>query len=465
MYPNLVYLFADQLRYSSCGFAGDAAIFTPHMDRLASEGVSFCNAVSGHPLCAPYRASLFTGKYGSSTGMAISELRMNPNHVCFGHVLQQNGYDTAYIGKWHLWSATPENYGTERDQFVPPGPHRLGFDGYWAAHNSWHEYCRSFYYENDGRRINMHGYEPDVQTDLAVRWIQEGRDPKKPFALFLSYGVPHDPWRWDNVPEEYAARFREVEFPLPPNYADGSAEYWHPKMTPEWWMENVKPNISTWQQIYHAMVANLDWNLGRLIRGLDEAGLGEDTVVVFTSDHGEMFGAHGRIAKNTFYEEASHVPLLVRWPNHTPEGHVSDVCLATPDIMPTVLSMLGLPVPEEVEGQDLSHCALGRPGPEPAAAFMQGLGHTFLWLDGFEWRALRDKRYTYAIMRADRSEYLFDHQADPYQMHNLLDDPTHGARLERLRRLLKSRMDELGDTFEVCTWYRDHWTEERIVKR
>jgi arylsulfatase A-like enzyme len=201
------------------------------MDRLVSEGVSFCNAVSGHPLCAPYRASLFTGKYGSSTGMAISELRMSPNHVCFGHVLQQAGYETAYIGKWHLWGASPENHGTEVDQFVPPGPYRLGFDGYWAATNSWHEYYRSFYYGNGPQRIAMHGYEPDVQTDLAVQWIQEGRDLKKPFALFLSYGPPHDPWRWDNVPAEYAAMFGDVEFPLPPNYADGSAEYWHPKMT------------------------------------------------------------------------------------------------------------------------------------------------------------------------------------------------------------------------------------------
>ena len=105
--------------------------------------------------------------------MVISELRMNPNHVCFGHMLQGGGYDTAYIGKWHLWGASPENYGTEVGQFVPPGPHRLGFDGYWAATNSWHEYYRSFYYGNGPQPVAMHGYEPDVQTDLAIRWMQE----------------------------------------------------------------------------------------------------------------------------------------------------------------------------------------------------------------------------------------------------------------------------------------------------
>jgi len=185
--------------------------------------------------------------------------------------------------------------------------------------------------------------------------------------------------------------------------------------------------------------------------------------VVFTSDHGEMFGAHGRGAKNTFYEEACHVPFLIRWPGHVPGGCVSDACLATPDIMPTVLSLLRLPVPEEVEGQDLSLCALGQPGLEPAVAFMQGLGHTFLWIDGFEWRALRDKRYTYAIMRSDRSEYLFDHQSDPYQMCNLAHAPEHAVTVKYFRSLLEERMRELDDTFEVCTWYRNRWAEGRVI--
>ena len=113
-HPNLVYVFTDQLRYSSCGFAGDARARTPSMDRLVSEGVSFCNAVSGHPLCAPYRASLFTGKYGSSTGMAISELRMNPNHVCFGHVLQQGGYVPMVDGRVRRY-VPYENYRVYRE--------------------------------------------------------------------------------------------------------------------------------------------------------------------------------------------------------------------------------------------------------------------------------------------------------------------------------------------------------------
>jgi arylsulfatase A-like enzyme len=159
------------------------------------------------------------------------------------------------------------------------------------------------------------------------------------------------------------------------------------------------------------------------------------------------------------------VPFLIRWPGHIPANHVSDACLNTPDIMPTLLALIGLPVPAEVEGFDLSHCAQGGDGPEPDAALMQGLGATAIFEDGHEWRALRDKQFTYAVYRADGSELLFDNQADPYQQHNLVDDPAHHARLEKYRDLLRQRMTDLNDTFEACTWYRDHWIEDRIILR
>jgi arylsulfatase A-like enzyme len=185
--------------------------------------------------------------------------------------------------------------------------------------------------------------------------------------------------------------------------------------------------------------------------------------VVFTSDHGELFGAHGRRAKNIFYDEAVRVPLLVRWPGHIPTGCQTDVCLNTPDMMPTLLGLLDLPVPDEVEGMDLSHCALGRDGPEPDAALMQCTGATAAWQDGYEWRALRDKRFTYAVYRLDRQELLFDNQQDPYQMTNLTRDPAYNSTVSHFRELLRTRMSALHDTFETCTWYRDHWTNDRII--
>lgn len=460
--PNLVFVFADQLRYQSCGYAGDERARTPTIDELASEGMNFCNAVSGHPLCAPYRASLFTGKYSTSTGMVINELRMNPGHECLGHVLRKNGYDIAFIGKWHLWANQLGHHHDPKNSFIPPGPYRLGFDGYWAAYNFHHRYFDTYYHANSLERISFKGYEPDNQAQLAIQWMCKLRDPRKPFALFLSLGTPHDPWDSDNVPEEFYRIFEHVLFPHPPNYLsedDPYADAWG-RLTPAY-----RAQLQEWMRFYYAMVTNLDRNVGRILQALGQIDQSRNTIVVFTSDHGEMFGAHGRRAKNIFYEEAIRVPFLVRWPGHIAPGGISDVCLNTPDIMPSLLAMMGLPIPEGVEGTDLSHCACGHAGREPEGAFLQGMGCTADWVDGHEWRGLRDKRYTYAVYRSDHSEMLFDHQADPCQMKNLASDLVHRTTLEHFRETLKTRMKELGDTFESCTWYRDHWTENREILR
>lgn len=128
--PNVVFVIADQLRYQSCGFAGDCRAKTPNMDTLAQQGVVFRNAISGHPVCSAYRASLLTGNYTTSTGMIINELRMNPNHECLAHVLTRNGYETAYVGKWHLWANELGNHGDPKNSFTPPGPYRLGLTGF-----------------------------------------------------------------------------------------------------------------------------------------------------------------------------------------------------------------------------------------------------------------------------------------------------------------------------------------------
>ena len=151
--PNIIYLLADQLRYPSCGYAGDEKADTPNIDRLASEGVNFRQAVSQMPVCSAYRASLFTGKYTTGTGMVINELRMNPNQTCLGHVLTRAGYDTGYIGKWHLYANQLGNHNDPKNSFVPRGPHRLGFDGYWAAYNFHHNYYGSYYHTESPEKI------------------------------------------------------------------------------------------------------------------------------------------------------------------------------------------------------------------------------------------------------------------------------------------------------------------------
>ena len=459
--PNLIYVFADQLRYRSLGYAGDRKAQTPRIDELAAKGVNFCNAVSTMPVCAAHRASLFTGKYPSTTGMVINELRMNPRHRCFAHVLTDSGYETGYIGKWHLWANQAGHHMEAKNSYIPPEmrKYRLGFDGHWAAYNFNHQYYKAFYFKDGPERIWINGYEPDVQTDMAISFLRERARSDRPFALFLSYGTPHDPWRKDNVPESYYRIFEKTEFFLPETWRDAPDPYMDRFTDPVRWLEHTKPSIPEFLRVYYAMGANLDWNIGRLTDALREAGIASNTIIVFSSDHGEMFGAHGRVQKLTFYEEAVRVPFLIRWPAKIPSGLVSDACIGTPDIMPTILGLMDLPIPEEVEGMNLSHLAQGKKGPEPDAALLQGMGHTYLWEDGFEWRGLRDKRYTYAVYRRDGSELLFDNLADPFQTKNMISEPGYRRILEAFRIKLKKRMDELSDTFERCTWYRDHWTD------
>ena len=461
---NLVYVFADQLGTTRCGFAGDEKARTPVLDGLAAQGVDFRQAVSNMPVCAAHRASLLTGKYPTTTGMVINELRMRTDHECFGHVLTRAGYETGYIGKWHLYANELGNHEDPVNSFVPPGPNRLGFDGYWAAYGFHHRYYNA-YFHTDSPEKTSYGqgvYEPDGQTDLAIGFLEKAADSEKPFALFLSYGTPHDPWTAKNVPPTYREMFQDAAFPNPPNYKptnDPYADGWG-RLNPR-----QRKDLPTWRRHYYAMTANLDWNIGRLLAAVEKAGLANDTIFAFSSDHGEMFGAHGRRAKNIFYEEAARVPLLVRWPGRIPAGEVSDAPISTVDIMPTLLSLTGLEIPKDVEGMDLAHCALGKKGPEPDAAFLQNTGACAAWQDGHEWRALRDKRYTYAIYRRDRSELLFDNVADPCQMTNLSADPAHKATMDRFRDMLATRRKSLNDTFEACTWYRDNWTKDRIILR
>ena len=225
--PNLVFVFADQLGLNHCGYAGATKANTPNMDGLASQGVRFGNAVSTMPVCSAYRASLLTGKYPTSTGMVINELRMKTDDVCIGHVLTRAGYRTGYIGKWHLYANELGNHHDPKNSHIPPGPNRLGFDGYWAAYNFHHEYYNAYYHRDSPERISYGPgvYEPDGQTDLAIDFLRRAGRADQPFALFLSYGTPHDPWDRRNVPRRFYDLFRGVGFPPPPNYSQEKDPY------------------------------------------------------------------------------------------------------------------------------------------------------------------------------------------------------------------------------------------------
>lgn len=153
--PNLIYIFADQLRFNSVGYNGDTNAETPNIDAFCKESTNLCQAVSGHPVCAPYRASLFTGKYTTSTGMVINEIRMNTNHHTFADVLNENGYETAYIGKWHMYANEWGNHYDPKNSYIPEGRDRLGFNDYFAAYNFRHEYAvgTAYYHLNSPEKF------------------------------------------------------------------------------------------------------------------------------------------------------------------------------------------------------------------------------------------------------------------------------------------------------------------------
>lgn len=463
MKPNLIYIFADQLRYQSVGYSGDKRAKTPNIDRLCFESTNLCNAVSGHPVCAPYRASLFTGKYTTSTGMVINEVRMNPNHHTFADVLNENNYNTCYIGKWHMYAAELGNHYDPDNSFIPKGRDRLGFDGYFASYNFHHNYygAAAYYHLDSREKIYVDGYEPDVHTDMALQQMEQLSAQDRPFAMFLSLGTPHDPWVPENIPGEVLERFKEVDFELPENYQETNDPY-----ADDWakLSSGDRQELKEWIRVYYAMVSNLDDNIGRIMDKITELGLDDDSIIVFTSDHGEMFGAHGRRAKNIFYEEAVRVPFLIRWKGKLKENETNDVCLNTVDIMPTLLSMMGLPIPEEVEGSDLTEYIKGVKEND-AGALLMGTGATAIFEDGHEWRAWRTKRYTYAQYLINGKELLFDHQKDPLQMKNLASSVEYKDVKQKLRNQMLAKMSEIGDTFEPCSYYQDHWIENRIIKR
>lgn len=463
--PNILILIADQLRYQSIGLTDSRAI-TPNIDRLAKEGMWFQNFVSSTPVCSAFRGSLLTGKYASSTGIVVNELRMSPNHDTFAHILKHAGYRTDHIGKWHIWGNVAGGHRGSKMNFVPPGPYRLGFDDYWAAYNFGHRNFSFSYWKDSPEEFKVEGeFKSAHFTDMAIKRLEEHSQSDDPFAMVLAYSPPHDPFQEENCPPEFYAPFAEMEFPYPETWSETPDPLMDRNTDKIKWLSHWKPNLQDMMRAYYGMTYALDHQIGRILDTLDSTGLADETIVIFTSDHGEMFGAQGRVFKMIFYEESARVPFIIRWPGKIPAGSRSDACMATPDIMPTILGLCRQPIPEGVEGMNLSKVALGKDGPEPAFALLQGMGHTFQWKDGYEWRAIRDKRFTYARYRVNGSELLFDNIHDPHQTENLALISQHKELLSKMRAQMDAKLESISDGFHECSWYRDNWTDNRVIVR
>ena len=463
--PNVIMIIADQLRYESCGYAGDEKAITPNIDQLAGDGMSFDNYVVSTPVCAATRATLWTGKYASTHGMVVNELRLNPNHDSLGHLLTAKGYACDYIGKWHLWANQAGQHKSTASAYCPPGPYRLGFDGFWAAYNFNHGNFNAFYFQDTSERIEIEGWGPQHFTDLAINQIKHHAEAGHPFAMVVSYSPPHDPWTKENAPAWWYDRFQDVKFELPSTWSDVPDKHMDRNTDPQQWLNEWKANLPEYMRVYYAMTAALDEQIGRLLQSLEDQGLADNTIVIFTSDHGEQFGANARVFKMTFFDKSARVPMLMRWPGKIPVGRKSTACISSVDIMPTICGMVGVGYPENIDGIEVSDSTRVDCSCEPDFAFLQGMGHTFQWKDGFEWRAIRDQQFTYARYLIDGEELLFDNRNDPQQSVNLVNDPAFATDLNRLRQWMAEKMLAVHDKFKPCTWYRDNWTNNRVILR
>jgi len=436
--PNVVFVFADQWRAQAVGYAGNDSVQTPNLDRLAAGSVNFSRAVSGCPVCSPYRASFLTGQYPLTHGIFLNDARLSGQATSLAEAFKAAGYDTGYVGKWHL-------DGPDRSGYIPP-ERRQGFD-FWRAWNCSHSYNQSPYYADDSDEIHYwESYDAFAQTDAACDYIRDHAGPDaRPFLFVLSWGPPHAPYA--TAPEQYRQLYNPADVPLPPNVPEDAAETARQELAGYW-----------------AHCTALDACVGQLQQTLRQTHLDENTIFVFTSDHGDMLGSQGHRKKQRPWDESIRVPFLLRWPAGLGERpREASHCIDAPDLLPTLANLAGVDVPETAEGRDLSAAVRGElaVADDEAALLMcvVPFAQYAPQRGGREYRGLRTPRYTY--VRDLRGPWLlYDNETDPYQLENLCGRPETADVQERLDALLQRRLAERGDAFEPAEAYLSRWGYE-----
>lgn len=469
--PNLLIVLVDQMRTMAMGCAGNEQVKTPCLDAFAAQGASMDHAVSAIPVCTPARACLLTGRYPLSHTTLTNNSMLPPDMPSMGKMLKDAGYATGYIGKWHLAGEGyigETSYNGGHVGYIPPGEMRHGFD-YWAVHHCSHKYDRAFYYRDEPEPITIDGWEPDGQTDLAIEFMRRRAtaDTRTPFSLVLSWGPPHTPF---GAPPEFSALYDPAQIRFRGNVEFSERFLRCDNRLPYRDMKEPEAILRHFTAGYWAAISNLDWNFGRILDALDEMGLRDDTVVVFTSDHGEMLGSHGHMHKLQPWDESVRIPFLVRYPGLIPAGLRSNAPFGLPDVLPSLFSLMGIQIPAGVEGCDLSELLLGRDDTGPESAFLVWPCNAVSW--GKKWtdlsegrsalpvgfmrpyRGVRTRTHTYVRDRAG-PWLLYDNEHDPLQQNNLVAGGSTHAVPQELETMLQDWLDRTGDTFEDTAFYRD----------
>lgn len=428
--PNFLFVFTDDQRYDAMGVVqreqGDSARFpwfrTPHMDRLAAEGVRFRNAFVVNSLCAPSRACMLTGRYSHHNGIADNQTPFPTDNVTYASLLREAGYTTGYVGKWHMDGQKGKRPGFDESvSFIGQGKY---VD------------CP---FEVNGQLTPTKGWVDDRSTDFAIDFLKKNQ--AKPFALVVGFKAAHGPF---DPPERARDRFAG-ETPRPaanqdvrPSFREAVA----PPAVPKKKKGTPRPGGNLG---YFRCVSAADDNLGRLMTTLDELGLAEDTVLVFSSDNGFYLGEHGLGDKRSAYEASLRVPLLLRYPRLAKKGKLVDQMVLNIDVASTFLDLAGVSVPKTMQGRSWRPLLLEE---KPDA------WRTAWFYEYFQERAFPGTPTILAV-RTENAKLitypghpdwteLFDLKADPYETANLASDPAH----KDLRQKMEAEFERQKEAVE-----------------
>ena len=421
--PNVLVFFTDQQRWDTSGLHGNPLDLTPNFDRIARRGTHIHNSFTCQPVCGPARSCLQTGLYATQTGCYRNGIGLPTELRTLAHHFGGAGYQTGYIGKWHLY----------QDSHGPvPEEHRGGYD-YWLASNVL-EFTSQAYetvmYDNDNEAVRLPGYRVDAVADATIRYIDAHQD--EPFYLFTSYIEPHHQNDLDDYPPPDGYRERYAGGWIPPDLAalGGSAH----------------------QHLggYYGMVKRLDEAFGRVVDALKSLDLLDNTIVLFTSDHGCHFKTRNSEYKRSCHESSIRVPTALCGPGFEGGGQIQQL-VSLVDLPPTLLDGAGLSVPEEMSGRSILPLTRGETSGWPEEIFVQ-------ISESQVGRAVRTERWKYGVTAPDRNggqhsgadryvdEYLYDMQVDPYELANLVDRESHVEVVASMRERLVRRMVEAGET-------------------
>ncbi|MEO7144531.1 MAG: sulfatase-like hydrolase/transferase [Bryobacteraceae bacterium] len=429
--PNILLVISDQFRADNLGCMGlNPMNLTPNLDRMAGQGVLFRSAIANQPVCAPARATLFSGQYSEKHGVWRNGIGLKPETITLASTLRQAGYAAAYVGKWHL----APNDRTKATWGPVPRQNRGGFLDFWEGANELelvsHPYEGEIF-DGDGKPMPFSGiYREDFLTSRAVRYLKNA--PRQPFFLTVSYLNVHHQNDLDKFvpPKQYADRYRNPFIP-----------------------QDLRPLPGTWpSQLgdYYGCVASMDDTIGTLWKTLEEQGLDKNTIVMFMSDHGCHFKTRNTEYKRSPHESSIHIPLIVRGPGFNRRVEVPEL-VSQIDIAPTLLQAAGVPVPPSMQGHSFLPLVERRTEGWRNEVYSQ-------MTEFMTGRILRTPQWTYAVAAPKTPEWthrraaeryaeylLYDLYADPFQHVNLAGYTQTKAVAEQLRERLRNRIAEAGD--------------------